>query len=61
MSIIVTGGAGLIGSAIVWELNRRNITDIIVVDHLGTSEKWRNLTPLKFNEYFERIKKKLNK
>ena len=54
MSIIVTGGAGLIGSAIVWELNCRNITDIIVVDHLGTSEKWRNLTPLKFNEYFER-------
>ena len=56
MSVIVTGGAGLIGSAIVWELNRRNITDIIIVDHLGTSEKWRNLTPLKFNDYFERDK-----
>lgn len=54
MAIIVTGGAGLIGSAIIWELNTRNITDIIAVDHLGTSEKWRNLTPLKFNDYFER-------
>ena len=54
MALIVTGGAGLIGSAIVWELNCRNITDIIVVDHLGTSEKWRNLTPLKFNEYYEK-------
>jgi ADP-L-glycero-D-manno-heptose 6-epimerase len=54
MSIIVTGGAGLIGSAIIWELNRRNITDIIVVDHLGTSEKWRNLVPLKFTDYHEK-------
>ena len=54
MSVVVTGGAGLIGSALVWELNRRNITDIIVVDHLGSSEKWRNLVPLKFNEYYEK-------
>ncbi len=54
MSVVVTGGAGLIGSALIWELNRRNITDIIVVDHLGSSEKWRNLVPLKFNEYYEK-------
>jgi ADP-L-glycero-D-manno-heptose 6-epimerase len=30
--IIVTGGAGLIGSAIIWKLNQRNIDDILVVD-----------------------------
>lgn len=54
MSIIVTGGAGLIGSSVIWELNSRGINDIIAVDHLGTSEKWKNLTPLRFNDYFER-------
>jgi ADP-L-glycero-D-manno-heptose 6-epimerase len=53
MSIIVTGGAGLIGSAVIWELNNRGIEDIIVVDNLGKSEKWKNLVPLKFEDYFE--------
>jgi ADP-L-glycero-D-manno-heptose 6-epimerase len=50
---IVTGGAGLIGSALVWELNRRGVHDAIVVDRLGLSEKWRHLVPLKFSEYLE--------
>lgn len=54
MSIIVTGGAGLIGSAIIYELNRRNFTDIIVVDHIGNSEKWKNLVPLKYSDYYEK-------
>ncbi len=54
MSIIVTGGAGLIGSAVIYELNSRNITDIIVVDHLGSSEKWQNLVPLKYRDYYEK-------
>ena len=35
---IVTGGAGFIGSAVVWGLNRRGADDILIVDHLGTSE-----------------------
>ncbi len=51
---IVTGGAGMIGSAMIWELNRRNITDILVVDHLGTSEKWKNLVNRTFAEYMPR-------
>jgi ADP-L-glycero-D-manno-heptose 6-epimerase len=51
---IVTGGAGFIGSAIVWKLNNENITDIIIVDHLGTSEKWKNLRALKYANYFEK-------
>jgi ADP-L-glycero-D-manno-heptose 6-epimerase len=51
--VVVTGAAGLIGSAIVWELNRRGIDDIVLVDHLGTSEKWRHLVPLRFAEYLE--------
>lgn len=52
--IIVTGGAGFIGSALVWELNRRGEADILVVDHLGSSEKWRNLAPLRFADYLEK-------
>lgn len=51
--ILVTGGAGLIGSALVWELNRRGFENIIVSDHLGTDEKWRNLVPLKYADYMD--------
>ncbi len=51
---IVTGGAGLIGSAVIRELNSRNQTEILVVDHLGTSDKWKNLAPLKFADYREK-------
>lgn len=52
--IIVTGGAGFIGSAIVWRLNDTGRSDIIVVDHLGRTEKWKNLVPLKYLDYFEK-------
>ena len=52
---IVTGGAGFIGSAIVWELNNRGISNILVVDNLAAdSEKWKNLVPLKYYDYVEK-------
>ena len=51
---IVTGAAGLIGGAIVRELNKRGITDILTVDHLASSEKWKNLRESSFADYMER-------
>jgi ADP-L-glycero-D-manno-heptose 6-epimerase len=52
--IIVTGGAGFIGSALIAELNRRQISDILVVDELGADQKWKNLRNLSFTDYVEK-------
>ncbi len=50
---IVTGGAGFIGSNIVAALNERGEDDILVVDILGSEEKWKNLVGLRFADYWE--------
>jgi ADP-L-glycero-D-manno-heptose 6-epimerase len=52
-TIVVTGGAGLIGSALVWALNRRGLDDILIVDRLDESEKWKHLVPLRFSDYMD--------
>lgn len=49
--IVVTGGAGFIGSNLIKALNDAGETDILIVDRLGSSEKWRNLTDLKFYDF----------
>jgi ADP-L-glycero-D-manno-heptose 6-epimerase len=49
--ILVTGGAGFIGSALVWALNRLGLENILVSDQLSNDEKWLNLAPLKFDDY----------
>ena len=54
--IVVTGGAGFIGSAIVWELNRRGEKEIVIVDELGTDEKWKNLVGLQFEDIVNKHK-----
>lgn len=51
--IAVTGGAGLIGSALVWALNLRGIEDIVIVDRLDDSVKWKNLVPLRYRDYID--------
>lgn len=52
--IIVTGGSGFIGSTLIWKLNKLGRNDIIVVDHFGENEKYKNLIPLKFIDVFDR-------
>lgn len=49
--IVITGGAGFIGSALVHALNRRNIADILVVDVLDHPEKQKNLSTLKYAKF----------
>ncbi|MFA3782450.1 ADP-glyceromanno-heptose 6-epimerase [Melioribacteraceae bacterium 4301-Me] len=52
--IVVTGGAGFIGSAVVWKLNLIGKENIIIVDELGSDEKWKNLNGLKFADFFHK-------
>jgi ADP-L-glycero-D-manno-heptose 6-epimerase len=41
--LLVTGGAGFIGSNVVADLNEAGRTDVVVNDKLGSDGKWRNL------------------
>lgn len=52
--IVVTGGAGFIGSAVVWKLNQMGMDKITIVDELGKEEKWKNLNGLKFADFFHK-------
>jgi ADP-L-glycero-D-manno-heptose 6-epimerase len=52
--IILTGGAGFIGSCFLWKLNQEGIDDIIVVDNLTDSCKWKNLVGKKFRDYIQK-------
>ncbi len=53
MKIIVTGGAGFIGSAVVWRLNELGRDDILIVDRMDETEKWKNLAALRFADYID--------
>ena len=52
--IIVTGGAGFIGSAFIGKLNEEGIDDILIVDELGQTEKWKNLVNRRYVEYIHK-------
>lgn len=52
--IIVTGGAGFIGSNLVYELNQRGETQILIVDNLTNAAKFKNLVGLKAVDYMDK-------
>ncbi|MCK4576617.1 ADP-glyceromanno-heptose 6-epimerase [candidate division WOR-3 bacterium] len=52
--IVVTGGAGFIGSAIIWKLNEKGFEKILVVDVLKNENTYKNLLHLKYSEYIDR-------
>lgn len=52
--IIVTGGAGFIGSCLIRYLNDKGYSNIIVVDELGDTEKWKNLVGKQFIDILDK-------
>ncbi len=52
--IAVTGGAGFIGSAIIWRLNALGEDKILIIDELGIEEKWKNLVGLNFHDFINK-------
>lgn len=52
--IVVTGGAGFIGSNIIAQLNAEGRDDIVVVDDLSDGRKFANLLELSFQEYLDK-------
>ena len=52
--IIVTGGAGFIGSNIVQGLNAKGINDILVVDDLSEGRKFKNIVDARIADYMDK-------
>ena len=51
--VVVTGAAGFIGRNMVAELNARGVDDLLLVDNLGSDEKWRNLVGLRYDDILD--------
>ena len=49
--IIVTGGAGFIGSCVVRTLNDAGRDDIVIVDNIGETDKWLNMRNKRYIKY----------
>ena len=52
--MIVTGGAGFIGSCMVRTLNDMGIEDIVIVDNIKETDKWMNMRNKRYREYISR-------
>ena len=52
--IIVTGGAGFIGSSFIGYLNSVQIYDILIIDNIKSVEKTNNIKNLKFKDIVDK-------
>ena len=53
--IVITGGAGMIGSLIAWHLNQKlGREDLVIVDHITHEEQWQNLVHRHYIEYLDK-------
>lgn len=52
--IVVTGGAGFIGSCLIRKLNSEGISDILIVDELRKGVKWKNLIGKSFRDFLHK-------
>jgi len=56
MKVLLTGGAGFIGSCLLRILNDIGINDVVIVDNIASTEKWKYLGDKKFSEYINKDK-----
>jgi ADP-L-glycero-D-manno-heptose 6-epimerase len=52
--VVLTGGAGFIGSCFLWKLNQEGITDVLVVDEMDAELKRKNLEGKRFVEFIDK-------
>lgn len=53
--IVITGGAGMIGSVIAWHINTKlGRDDLVIVDHITHEAQWQNLVHRHYVEYLDR-------
>lgn len=52
--IVITGGAGMIGSMIAWQLNQEGRDDLIIVDRQQHAEQWQNLCHRRYHDYLDK-------
>ncbi len=52
--IIITGGAGMIGSMIAWQLNQAGRDDLLIVDDIQHEEQWQNLVKRRYANYLDK-------
>lgn len=52
--IVITGGAGMIGSVIAWQLNQLGREDLVIVDRQTHAEQWQNLCHRRYADYLDK-------
>lgn len=52
--IVITGGAGMIGSVIAWHLNQHGRDDLVIVDRVQHEDQWQNLCHRRYANYLDK-------